>query len=81
MLNDEEKLVDLYIPRKCTATKNLIKAKDHSSVQINVGLVDASGVYTGEFETVAFCGEIRENAKSDDAFNRYAINNGLMKDL
>ena len=38
--------VDLYIPRKCSATNRLIQAKDHGSVQINIAHVDSQGAYT-----------------------------------
>jgi small subunit ribosomal protein S21e len=36
MQNEEKEIVDLYIPRKCSATNRLITAKDHASVQLNV---------------------------------------------
>ena len=36
MQNDQGKIVDLYIPRKCSATNRLITAKDHASVQIEI---------------------------------------------
>ncbi len=39
MQNEEKDIVDLYIPRKCSATNRLIKAKDHSAVQIDVSEV------------------------------------------
>lgn len=39
MQNDEGKIVDLYVPRKCSATGRLIPAKEHGAVQINVGQV------------------------------------------
>ena len=39
MENDEGLRVDLYIPRKCSATNRLISAKEHSSIQMNVGQV------------------------------------------
>ena len=39
MQNDEQKIVDLYIPRKCSATNRLISAQDHSSVQIDIAEV------------------------------------------
>jgi len=45
MINDEGVNVDLYIPRKCTATNNLITAKDHASVQINIEMLMRT-VYT-----------------------------------
>ena len=42
-------------------TRRLISAKDHASVQINVGEVDpATGRYTGNFKTFALCGYIRD---------------------
>ncbi len=39
MQNEENKIVDLYIPRKCSATNKLITAKDTASVQIDVAEV------------------------------------------
>eukprot|EP00960_Hanusia_phi_P053000 761782-Hanusia_phi.AAC.8 len=41
--NAEGTTVDLYVPRKCSATNRLIQAKDHGSVQINIAHVDANG--------------------------------------
>ena len=52
-------IVDLYIPRKCSASNRIIAAKDHSSVQINLGEVDESGRYTGSSKVYAISGEIR----------------------
>ncbi|KAG6430205.1 hypothetical protein SASPL_108267 [Salvia splendens] len=62
MQNEEGQNMDLYIPRKCSATNRLITSKDHASVQINVGHVDESGRYTGQFSTFALCGFIRAQA-------------------
>ncbi|KAA8549179.1 hypothetical protein F0562_000863 [Nyssa sinensis] len=59
MQNEEGQNVDLYIPRKCSATNRLITSKDHASVQINVGHLDENGIYTGHFTTFALCGFIR----------------------
>eukprot|EP00353_Schmidingerella_taraikaensis_P007245 CAMPEP_0185582352 /NCGR_PEP_ID=MMETSP0434-20130131/20541_1 /TAXON_ID=626734 ORGANISM="Favella taraikaensis, Strain Fe Narragansett Bay" /NCGR_SAMPLE_ID=MMETSP0434 /ASSEMBLY_ACC=CAM_ASM_000379 /LENGTH=78 /DNA_ID=CAMNT_0028201155 /DNA_START=32 /DNA_END=268 /DNA_ORIENTATION=+ len=59
--------VDLYIPRKCSWTQRLITAKDHASVQINIGDVNEAGLYTGSFYTVALCGYIRDKGESDEA--------------
>jgi small subunit ribosomal protein S21e len=44
--NAQGNTVDLYIPRKCSATNRLIQAKDHGSVQINIAHVDSQGAYT-----------------------------------
>lgn len=80
MQNDEGVAVDLYIPRKCSATNRLITAKDHASVQINVAKVDSDGkIIPGEFETFALCGYIRAMGEADGAFNRLARQHGLVK--
>ncbi|KAL3648697.1 Small ribosomal subunit protein eS21y [Castilleja foliolosa] len=70
MQNDEGINMDLYIPRKCSATNRLITSKDHASVQINVGHLGANGVYTGEFSTFALCGFIRAQGDADSALDR-----------
>ncbi|KAL9676646.1 hypothetical protein QQ045_004862 [Rhodiola kirilowii] len=59
MQNEEGQNVDLYIPRKCSATNRLITSKDHASVQINIGHLDANGVYNNQFSTFALCGYVR----------------------
>ncbi|KAJ6384534.1 hypothetical protein OIU78_027776 [Salix suchowensis] len=66
MQNDEGQNMDLYIPRKCSATNRLITSKDHASVQINIGHVDASGHYTGQFTTFALCGFVRAQFRSTE---------------
>ncbi|CAI9112301.1 OLC1v1012738C1 [Oldenlandia corymbosa var. corymbosa] len=59
MQNEEGQNMDLYIPRKCSATNRLITSKDHASVQLNIGHLDEHGVYTGNFSTFALCGFVR----------------------
>ena len=39
MQNEKGDIVDLYIPRKCSATNRLITAKDYASVQIEIAEV------------------------------------------
>ncbi|XP_023638608.1 uncharacterized protein LOC17887309 [Capsella rubella] len=41
------------------ATNRLITSKDHASVQLNIGHLDADGIYTGQFSTFALCGFVR----------------------
>jgi len=79
MQNEEGEKIDLYIPRKCSATNRLITAKDHAAVQLNVGHVDQNGVYTGESTAFALCGFIRERGSSDDSLNRLATAKGFLK--
>jgi len=81
MQNDQGQVVDLYIPRKCSATNRILTAKDHASVQINIGHLDKDGVFTGDFTTFAFCGFIREQGRSDASLNRLAAKQGLIQDI
>ena len=73
--------LDSYVPRKCSATNRIIKAKDHASVQISVGKVDENGRYTGENQVYALCGFVRSRAESDDALNRLAQKDGFLKSV
>ncbi|KAI9313515.1 30S ribosomal protein S21e [Dichotomocladium elegans] len=81
MENSEGQVVDLYIPRKCSATNRLITAKDHASIQLNVGDVNAEGRFTGSFATYALCGFVRREAEADDSINRLATEDGYLKNV
>ncbi|KAL7411451.1 ribosomal protein S21e [Mrakia frigida] len=82
MENDQGQLVDLYVPRKCSATGRLINSKDHASVQITIADVDASGVAikTGGL-TIALVGQVRANGESDDSINRLASEKGYLRNV
>jgi small subunit ribosomal protein S21e len=79
MQNDAGERVDLYIPRKCSASNRLITSKDHAAVQINFANVDERGVYNGEVTTFAICGYLRQQARSDNSINRLAQEAGLIQ--
>ncbi|KAF8463136.1 40S ribosomal protein S21 [Kalaharituber pfeilii] len=81
MENEKGDLVDLYVPRKCSATNRIIKAKDHASVQISVGKVDENGRYINESITYALCGFVRSRGEGDDCLNRLAQRDGLLKNV
>ncbi|PHH87020.1 hypothetical protein CDD83_9414 [Cordyceps sp. RAO-2017] len=82
MENDRGEIVDLYVPRKCSATNRIIKAKDHGSVQISVAQVDENGrVIPGDNVVYALCGFVRAMGESDDAMNRLAQRDGLLKSV
>ncbi|KAA8545174.1 hypothetical protein F0562_019937 [Nyssa sinensis] len=70
MQNEEGQNVDLYIPRKCSATNRLITSKDHASVQLNIGHLDEAGRYTGQFSTFALSGFVRAQGDADSALDR-----------
>mmetsp|Transcript_126439 Transcript_126439/g.300237 ORF Transcript_126439/g.300237 Transcript_126439/m.300237 type:complete len:83 (+) Transcript_126439:94-342(+) len=78
MQNEEGRVVDLYLPRKCSATNRLIHAKEHGAVQLNVGQVDENGMYTGEFHTFALAGFIRQRGESDACLNRLLYEKKLL---
>lgn len=61
--------MDLYVPRKCSYTNRLVKAKDHSSVQINVANVDpVTGIAAlGDFTPYCLAGYIRFKSEGDMA--------------
>lgn len=61
---------------RSSATNRLITAKDHASVQIDVGRVNEQGVLTGETDTIAICGFVRRKGLSDEAFYRLAKEKG-----
>ncbi|ORX48060.1 30S ribosomal protein S21e [Hesseltinella vesiculosa] len=81
MENSEGRLVDLYIPRKCSATNRLITAKDHASIQLNISDVDAEGRALNTFSTYALCGFVRKEAEADDCLNRLASQDGFLKNV
>ncbi|KAF6999481.1 hypothetical protein CFC21_028171 [Triticum aestivum] len=70
MQNEVGDMVDLYVPRKCSATNRIITAKDHASVQINIGHVDANGLYNGSFTTFALSGFVRAQGDADGSLDR-----------
>merc|ERR1712136_576589 len=78
MQNDAGEIVDVYIPRKCSITNNIISAKDHASVQISVAEVDEEGRMTGGFKTFAFCGKVRTQGEADDSFTNLCLKDGIL---
>ena len=71
MQNEKGENVDLYVPRKCSWTTRLIKAKDHSSVQINVANVDpVTGLALPETNSYALAGYIRFKSEGDMALTQ-----------
>lgn len=50
-------------------TNKLITAKDHRSIQVNVGHLDESGLYTGSFSAFALTGQVRAKGDADSALD------------
>ncbi|XP_020781480.1 40S ribosomal protein S21 isoform X1 [Boleophthalmus pectinirostris] len=79
MQNDAGEFVDLYVPRKCSASNRIIAAKDHASVQINIAELDkTTGRFNGQYQTYGICGAIRRMGESDDSLLRLAKNDGII---
>merc|ERR1712170_259140 len=78
MQNDEGQIVDLYVPRKCSASNRLIGAKDKSSIQINFCDVDpVSGRMMSTNQTFAICGALRRMGESHDSLFRLCRKNWI----
>ncbi|XP_060137066.1 small ribosomal subunit protein eS21-like [Zootoca vivipara] len=69
MQNDAGEFVDLYVPRKCSTSNQIIGAKDHASIQISI---------SGQFKTYAICGAICRMGESDDSILRLAKKDGIV---
>jgi small subunit ribosomal protein S21e len=61
------------------ATGRLISAKDHASVQIQIGEVDSNGRLTGQTKGYALSGFVRSLGESDDSLNRLTTQDGYLK--
>lgn len=70
------------MPRKCSATNRIIKAKDHASVQLSIANVDENGhAIAGSNTTYALSGYVRARGEADDSINRLAQQDGLLKNV
>ncbi|KPP70689.1 40S ribosomal protein S21-like [Scleropages formosus] len=79
MQNDAGEFVDLYVPRKCSASNRIIGAKDHASIQINIAEVDkTTGRFSGQYKTYAICGAIRRMGEADDSLLRLAKHDNIV---
>ncbi|GMM52394.1 ribosomal 40S subunit protein S21B [Starmerella bacillaris] len=82
MQNDSGKNVELFVPRKCSATGRLVKPKDHASTQINVAKLDEEGhIIPDEVFTYVLSGFIRQKGEADDSLNRLAQADGIIKNV
>lgn len=74
--------VELYVPRKCSATNRIIKAKDHAAVQLNIANIDEEGrAILGDNTTYVLSGYVRGRGEADDSLNRLAQQDGLLKNV
>jgi len=71
-MSDTPSVDNSYIPRKCSYSNQILTSKDHSSIQINLSLLNKNGIYSGKQRTYAISGMIRKKGDSDKAINLMA---------
>ena len=80
MQNEEGKVVDLYIPRKCSATKRIIPHFDHAAVQFYIPKVNKDGVVLRDNqETYVISGKLRMKGNSDTEMNKLLCKKKMLK--
>ncbi|KAH7825608.1 putative 40S ribosomal protein S21 [Monocercomonoides exilis] len=81
MQNEKGENIELYIPRKCSATNRIIAADDHASVQITIPKLDKNGVMTKKSKTYALCGMVRARCEADATLIRLCTKDKIVKGL
>ena len=79
LTNQDNVIVEKYLPRKCFASSNLIGPKDHASVQIFIPEIDENGkaiLQKGTGVQVAISGYIRDKGRSDLEIQKYLTAQG-----
>ncbi|XP_037591285.1 uncharacterized protein LOC119469710 [Cebus imitator] len=77
--SDAGELVDLHLPRTCSASNRIVGAQDHTSIQMNVaGVHKVTARFNGQFKTYALCGAIGRMGESDDSILRLSKADGIV---
>ena len=70
-INMENKLTDIYLPRKCDYTDRLINSKDHTSIQLAVNDVNDDGtINPNKSSLITICGFVRSTGEGDAALQK-----------
>merc|ERR1712150_89532 len=79
MINEEDKVVDPYLPRKCEYTNRILHAKDKSSIQVNICDVDEEGrLIKNSNTTVVLSGFIRQKGLGAMALDKVLTEKGVL---
>jgi len=81
MQNAQGEDVELYVPRKCTYSSQLVRADDHAAIQLNIPLLDENGRLTGASTPIVICGTLRRDGLSDHAINDICQRKGFLKSV
>ena len=79
MQNQQGENVELYIPRKCTYSSQLVRADDHAAIQLNIPQLDENGHMTGVVFPIVICGDVRRAGMSDHAIDEICQRKGFLK--
>mmetsp|Transcript_41261 Transcript_41261/g.80646 ORF Transcript_41261/g.80646 Transcript_41261/m.80646 type:complete len:84 (+) Transcript_41261:25-276(+) len=66
---ENKKIEKTYIPRKCSFSNQILTSKDHSSIQISIGILNNNNLFFGKIKTLTISGKIRKKGLSDHALN------------
>merc|ERR1711869_115305 len=69
MLDSSGKIVELYIPQKCSWTGKLITANDRTAIQIGIGFLGSRWCYFGNKKFFTIAGSVRTAGESDLALD------------
>ena len=70
-VNLDNKLTDLYLPRKCDYTDRLITPKDNASIQLNICDLNEDGtINLGKSSILTLCGFVRSVGEGDTAVDK-----------
>ena len=70
-INQDGKVTDLYLPRKCDYIDRLITPKDNSSIQLNICELNADGTINLNKSTiVTISGYVRSLGQSNSAIEK-----------
>ncbi len=71
--------IELYLPRKCAASNQIIAAKDHAAIQLDIDEVDEqTGQATAKNHTYALSGSIRMMGEADHSLLRLTTKDGFI---
>jgi len=78
-INQENKLTDIYLPRKCDYTDRIIPSKDDSSIQLAINDLKEDGtINLGKTNLVTISGFVRSTGQGDMALTHILNENKLI---
>nr|BAK02400.1 predicted protein [Hordeum vulgare subsp. vulgare] len=78
-INQENKLTDIYLPRKCDYTDRLITSKDHASIQLTIAQLNEDGtVNLAKNDIITISGFVRGTGQGDMALTQLLSENKII---